>query len=115
MSDKGVGYVRYCKDFVTGGLTAKWAYLTGGKSFSGTGTAVGLPGQSFLGNYHVTYYSDADSEISKLDLEIIRVEGQVILSWFDGDILVNKGIGLVQDDILTAGWTEWSKKEEDSA
>jgi hypothetical protein len=107
MKNDGIGYVRYQKDFTSGTLSAIWSYYTDGQIFAGTGVGTGTQGNTFSGEYKITYYTDGSKDSSNFDLVISEKNDQFILEWFLHGILQCIGIGRVEDNIITAGWREW--------
>ncbi|MCV9927583.1 hypothetical protein OIU83_07970 [Flavobacterium sp. LS1R49] len=106
MENEGIGYVRYHKNFATGKMDALWSYHTDGQFFSGTGIATGSQGNTFAGEYEITYYTDGTTESSVFKLIIIQEKNQFMLQWFQDGVLKCSGIGSVEGDVLTAGWRE---------
>lgn len=106
MENEGIGYLRYHKNFTTGKIDAVWSYYTDGQFFSGTGIATGSQGNTFAGEYEITYYTDGITESSVFKLVITQEKNQFMLRWFQDEVLKCSGIGRVEGDVLTAGWGE---------
>ncbi|SMD08393.1 hypothetical protein [Pedobacter nyackensis] len=106
MNKDGIGYVRYVKDFLTGQLEAVWSYHISGQTVSGTGVATGVYGDTFVGEYKITYYTDGSDDGTSFDLVITKENDQFILKWFRNGTLKHIGIGRGEDNIITAGWKE---------
>jgi hypothetical protein len=106
MKNDGIGYVRYQKNVIRGTIDAIWFYHNDGQFFAGTGIATGMPGNTFIGEYNITYYTDGSKDSSNFELVITKKGDQFMLEWFQDEVLKCVGIGCVAGDVLTAGWRE---------
>jgi hypothetical protein len=103
-----VGAVIYEKNFETGGLNAVWNYFIDGQVVTGTGIAQGEAGNQMTGNYTITYYTNGTPETTSFELVISQKEDQILLEWYNKEVLSYFGIGIIKDNILTGGWSKYT-------
>jgi hypothetical protein len=103
-----VGTIIYEKNFETGQINAVWSYFIDGKVTSGTGIAHGGQGDQYIGNYIITYSTNGMPETSIFKVVISEKEDQIVLEWYDEEVLSYFGIGIIKDNILTGGWSKYT-------
>ena len=101
-----VGSIIYEKNFQTGELKAQWNYNINDQVLSGTGIAKGISGNQFAGDYVITYYTNGLEETASYKLVISEKEGQILLQWYDNEVLAYCGIGIIKYNFLIAGWSQ---------
>jgi hypothetical protein len=101
-----MGCVIYEKDFQSGKMNANWRFSFANKFETGTGKAIGDPGENYSGEYAITYYNSHGIESGHYDLMITELKDCYRLEWYQGEILKCFGIGMRSANLLIAGWTK---------
>jgi hypothetical protein len=99
-----IGVVEYSKDMDNNCIRAYWFYQKGGKWSMGTGIAVGDLGDTYEGDYIVTYYDRKGIELSKYNLRITRSREFYELLWTVEGCIKFIGAGMEKDNKLFVGW-----------
>jgi len=99
-----IGCVIYKKNFEKGSLDADWHFEINRKQVNGTGKAIGNPGNSYAGEYRITYFNEKDEDIGTFDLHIKKENDFYTLNWFNNNELKYVGTGMIYNNSLIAGW-----------
>ena len=102
--DLNIGCVVYKKDFKTGKLDSNWHFAFNDKFVTGTGKAIGSPGEKFSGKYSITYYNSKGIDVGSYDLIITESNNSYRLQWYQNGTLKCTGIGMLSENLLIAGW-----------
>ncbi|MCB1678060.1 MAG: hypothetical protein KDI16_05190 [Halioglobus sp.] len=104
-SATNVGFVLYKPGKQPGTLDATWCQRWFGKKTTGSGRATGGPEQGYAGEYKIEYFDAGGAQIATLGLHIKKSEASCFeLEWFDGDKIVDIGIGMELPEGLAVGW-----------
>lgn len=99
-----IGIVEYSKDETNNRITAEWFYLKENKKVTGTGIATGKLGDSFEGEYFITYYNHAGIASSSYNLVITKDQNHYELKWITDGVVKYFGVGMEINNKLYAGW-----------
>lgn len=103
-----IGFVRYSKN-KRQGIDASWHYWKDGKIKSGTGIVKGQSGETFAGDYQVTYYDQNSIETTSFQLRIRQIENYYMIEWLTDGKVEYVGTGVEVDASLVAGWRKVSE------
>ena len=96
-----IGFASYTKGTTPGTLNAIWNYAN---VYYGKGIATGVSKGGFEGNYHIKYYLENGEFSDEYDLVIEKTGKFYNLSWIINGKVSARGVGMVVDNHLTAGW-----------
>ena len=99
-----IGIVEYTKDLDQKCIHAYWFYQKDGRTSTGTGKTVGELGDTYEGDYIVTYYNQNGIELTSYNLKIIKNQEFYELQWLDNGDIKFTGIGMEKNNKLYAGW-----------
>ena len=98
-----IGFVQYTKN-LNQGMDAKWHYWINGALKCGTGMVEGTLGETFIGDFLVTYFDQHGTETSRYQLHIYLQEDQYMVEWLTNAVVEYTGTGIVHDNKLFVGW-----------
>ncbi len=111
---ENIGCVVYTE--TSSGIKAEWVLSNNGKIDSGTGIGIRLnptnETKEFVGEYMVTYSDINGLESAKLKLNISFESGCYKLIWMHNGEITDIGIGIINNNKLSAGWFKINKKNK---
>ena len=96
-----IGFASYTKGATPGTLKAIWNYAN---VYYGKGKATGKRKGGFEGKYHIKYYLENGEFSDEYDLLIEKTGKFYNLSWITNGKVSARGVGMVVDNHLEAGW-----------
>ena len=96
-----IGFAVYTKGAAPGTLNGIWTYAN---VYHGKGKATGVSKNGFAGKYHIKYYLENGEFSDEYDLIIEKSGDFYNLSWIADGKLAARGVGMVVDNQLAAGW-----------
>ena len=101
---KDIGLVKFILNDEKTSITSEWVYTINDNTYTGTGIVEGEITNDYCGKFKVTYFNADGKIIHEYELVITKNEDYYNLEWWQKGKVVYIGIGMLNNNILYAGW-----------